>query len=188
MGKKSISQVSYKTAFSSKKTLKDSSKTKNGKSKKTQSKSPITKCQATPKPVLIQANARSSPFKMDVSKGHDWIELHLPIMTVSEANISEHWTKKAKRHKTQKASVRYLLTPHASSLRLPCEIYLTRYAPRKLDRHDNLPISMKYILDAVCEVITGDYRAGRADDSEEINVTYSQVPSSSYGIRIRIEF
>ena len=138
--------------------------------------------------------------------GPGWIEISLPIVTVSEANggskrrvkriknkietkvtKGEHWTDKHSRHKRQKGAVALLLKPLRSHLKLPCHITLTRYAPSKLDRFDNLPMSMKWILDACCEIITGDYRPGRADDTEEIDVTYKQVVSNEYGVKIRIE-
>lgn len=61
---------------------------------------------------------------------------------------------------------------------------MTRHAPKKLDRHDNLPMSLKYILDACCAVITNDYRPGRADDDENIQVTYNQVISKQYAVKI----
>jgi hypothetical protein len=138
--------------------------------------------------------------------GENWVEIKLPLVTVSEANggakkrvkrvknkvttkvtKSEHWTDKHARHKRQKGAVALLLKPLRSHLKLPCHITLTRYAPSKLDRFDNLPMSMKWILDACCEIITGDYRPGRADDTEEIDVKYKQVESIEYGVKIRID-
>lgn len=79
-----------------------------------------------------------------------------------------------------------MLNPHKSKLKLPCRIEFTRYAPKKLDRFDNLPMSLKYILDACCEVITGDLRPGRADDTEEIDVVYKQEISKEYALKIII--
>lgn len=138
--------------------------------------------------------------------GPNWVKISLPIVTVSEANggakrrvkriknkvttkvtKGEHWTDKSARHKRQKGAVALLLKPLRSHLKLPCHITLTRYAPSKLDRFDNLPMSMKWILDSCCEIITGDYRPGRADDTDEIDVTYRQVLSKEYGVTILIE-
>ncbi len=45
---------------------------------------------------------------------------------------------------------------------------------------------MKYILDAVCAVITNDYRPGRADSCEQIDVKYDQVVSQKYGVLVEI--
>lgn len=134
--------------------------------------------------------------------GDGWVKTMLPIFTASEANggvkksymkngkkcyKGEHWTDKHRRTKLQKGTVFLILRPHAAKFKLPCKLKLTRYAPRILDKRDNLPMSLKYILDAVCAVITGDYRPGRADSSEEIDVTYHQVVSSDYGVLIEIQ-
>lgn len=130
-----------------------------------------------------------------------FIEAMIPILTVSEANggvkktflkngkkiyKSEHWRDKHKRHKIQKSAVILMLNPFKHLFTLPCTITLTRYAPNKLDRHDNLPMALKWVLDACCSVITGDYRAGRADSCEEIDVIYKQVVSHEYGVKIHI--
>ena len=150
-----------------------------------------------------EKNTTEVPLKLFSTSGHDWVEITMPIMTVSEANGGrkkvvvrngkrtakrEHWTDANKRHKQQKGVVRMMLGKHKKMLSVPCEITITRYAPKKLDRFDNLPMSMKWILDAVCEVITGDYRPGRADDdkSEEIEVRYKQIVSAHYGVKIHI--
>ena len=116
------------------------------------------------------------------------ISLTIPIRTVSESNVSEHWTKKSKRHKKQKKMVAYFLNIHKKKISLPCTIKLTRCAPNKLDKFDNLPMSFKYILDAICEVITGNYVAGRADNEieDEIDVIYRQIVQKTYEIRIEI--
>lgn len=142
---------------------------------------------------------KCEPF---VESGEDWIKMMLPIFTASEANggvkksymyqgkkcyKNEHWTEKHKRTKIQKGNVFMMLRPYVKMLKLPCTVTLTRYAPRKLDKNDNLPMSLKYVLDAICAVITGDYRPGRADSSDEINVVYNQVPSKQYGVLLEIK-
>lgn len=149
-------------------------------------------------------NNAAEGFKMRSStNGVDWVQLILPILTVSEANggakkaykrngktcyKAEHWTDKHARHKRQKGMVGMLLRKHAAILKVPCFITLTRYAPNKLDRHDNLPMSMKWILDAVCEIITGDNRPGKADEDERIEVRYNQIASKEYCVRVLITF
>lgn len=137
-----------------------------------------------------------------LEKGENWLKAMLPIFTASEANggvkksykqngkicyKNEHWTEKHRRTQLQKGTVMLTLRPHRDSFSLPCEIKLTRYAPRKLDKFDNLPMSLKYVLDAVCAVITGDYRPGRADSSEQIEVKYDQVISKQYGVLIEVK-
>ncbi len=114
--------------------------------------------------------------------------LRLPIRTISEANSFEHWTKKHKRHTMQRQAVALALNAHKGEIKLPCHIKLTRLAPRKLDRWDNLPMSMKYILDACCAIITGDFRPGRADDDKRITVSYDQETNSDYFVIIKFVF
>lgn len=117
----------------------------------------------------------------------DGIELGLPIRTCSEANSFDHWSSKYRRHQSQKIEVYYSLVRYAEKLKTPCSIHLVRYAPRMLDRWENLPMAFKYILDAICEVITDDKTPGRADSHEGIKVTYDQKKSSNYGIKIIIK-
>ncbi len=137
------------------------------------------------KPEKVNAvAAHQNQFKPHSEILENQIILTLPIRTVSEANISEHWSKKADRHKKHKGMVSLYLKPLRKHLKLPCKITMVRYAPRKLDRHDNLPMSFKYILDACCEIITNDFRPGRADDCERIEVSYEQVSHKEYGIII----
>lgn len=122
--------------------------------------------------------------KFEVSEGN--ITLDLPIRTVSEANCFEPWQKKHGRHKDQKRAVAFALNPVKGNIRLPCQVMLTRFAPDFLDEFDNLPMSFKYIVDAVCAIITGNYVAGRADSDKRINIRCGQIKSSAYGIRIQI--
>lgn len=112
----------------------------------------------------------------------DRVIVHMPMITVSEANCFEHWTKKSDRHKMQRRVVASLINPVKDKIKLPCEIRFTRIAPRSLDCWDNLPMSVKYVLDAVCAVITGDFRPGRADDTDQITVSYAQKKSEKYGV------
>lgn len=130
------------------------------------------------------------------------LTITLPIFTCSEANggakkaiklsngktiyKAEHWTEKYRRHRLQKGSVALMLRPYKEHVSLPCKITLTRCAPRKLDKFDNLPMSMKYILDSICEIITGDNIPGRADSYEGIDVAYDQEISKEYYVKISI--
>ena len=116
------------------------------------------------------------------------IDVFIPMRTVSEANSTEFWRIKHNRHTEQQRSVSLFLKPWRDKIKLPCNLILTRYAPRKLDKRDNLPMSFKYILDRICAIIMNDYRPGRADDTDEIEVKYDQVPSKEYGIRIQISW
>lgn len=114
------------------------------------------------------------------------ITLDLPIRTKSEANSSEHWRVKHQRHLQQHRAVGLILSPIRDKIKLPCKIKLTRFAPNMLDKFDNLPSSFKYIVDAVCAIITRNHIPGRADSDERISIECDQVKSKEYGIRIEI--
>ncbi len=147
-------------------------------------------------------NAVATPQNQFFKIEGNCVEIKLPIFTASEANggvkkavkrngktkyKTEHWSEKSARHRRQKLAVALVLRPHRHLLRLPCSISLTRFAPRKLDRFDNLPMSLKYILDAICETITQDFVPGRADSHEGISsVVYDQVVSKEYAVLIKI--
>lgn len=114
--------------------------------------------------------------------------LDLPLQTVSEANCFEPWQVKHGRHKAQQRIVALMLNPHRAKIKLPCKVMLTRFAPNELDAFENLPMSFKYIVDAICAIITGDYRPGRADSDKRISLACDQVKSAEYGVRIEISF
>lgn len=103
---------------------------------------------------------------------------------------AEHWREAAARHKTQKERIRWEFRKERPSVAIPCDVRLTRIAPRALDVHDNLPASLKYICDALAECITGDYRPGRADDCEEIKWHYAQRKGlpREYAVLIEMEW
>ncbi len=116
------------------------------------------------------------------------VKIKIPLVTVSEANKAEHWTKATKRHRIQKNAVKLILRGKISDIQLPCHIKLTRIAPRKFDKHENLPCSMKYIVDAVCELIKPGLAAGRADDDPGFSFEYCQRMGEvrEYAIEIEI--
>lgn len=116
------------------------------------------------------------------------VVLTLPLRTKSEANCFEPWRLKHARHKAQQRAVALALNPLRDKIKLPCKILLTRFAPKKLDKHDNLPMSFKYIVDAVCSIITGNFVSGKADSDERISIAYDQAETKEYGITIEIEF
>lgn len=116
------------------------------------------------------------------------MKIKLPIKTVSEANLSrEHWTKKHKRHKMQKEAIKLACSNRITPDLLPCTIKLTRIAPRFLDKHDNLPMSQKYVLDAICELLVINKAIGQADNDERIQVIYEQIKGIPHEYAIEIE-
>jgi len=116
------------------------------------------------------------------------VEFFLNIKTVSEANCTDHWVKRHKRHKKQKNILFWSYLEIKPHVKLPCTITFIRLAPKTLDSHDNLPMSMKWLCDALCAEITGNHVAGRADDSDQIKIQYDQVKSKIYAVKIVIDF
>ena len=116
------------------------------------------------------------------------ISLTLPIRTVSEANSQEHWTKKHRRHKKQKNNLFFAYLEIKQFVKYPCTLTFIRYAPKMLDKHDNLPMSMKWLCDAICAEITGEHRPGLADNFEGLTIKYDQVKSKQYAVKIIITF
>lgn len=112
----------------------------------------------------------------------------LPIKTVSEGNCNENWRKRHARHKSQKEAVRLALNPHLSKISLPCQVTLTRYAPRLLDEFENLPMSFKWIYDTICDCLIPGLQPGRADEDKRIKVKACQEKSKLHGVRIEITY
>lgn len=116
------------------------------------------------------------------------MKLKLPIKTVNEANSREHWHKKSVRHTVQKSAILYLLRGKIDESFLPCIIKLTRIAPRKLDKWDNLPMSFKWILDAITSLLVPDKAIGQSDSDPRIQVEYEQIKGeiNEYAIEVEI--
>lgn len=120
------------------------------------------------------------------------------IKTVSEANSSEHWSQKAKRHKQQQFFIRLACHKHIKDVTLPCEVTLSRLSPRLLD-DDNLVSSLKYVRDEVSECLipekSGSYVTktgkvkklkGRADSDQRILWRYEQRKNTSQAVQVTI--
>jgi hypothetical protein len=127
-------------------------------------------------------------IKMNSEVYEGRVVLDLPLKTKSEANCFEPWQVKHARHKAQQHVVALCLNPLRDKIQLPCKIMLTRFAPDELDTFDNLPMSFKYIVDAICAIITGNYIAGKADSDKRISIACDQVKSKEYGIRIEVTY
>lgn len=129
------------------------------------------------------------------------ITWELPLRTISEANCSEHWSKKAKRHKQQQFFVRSLFNQNSEPIQLPCVVTLTRLSRGVLDSDDNLPMCFKWVKDELSECLIPEKRGhyitkkgkikaikGRADSDPRITWQYAQEKNKIAGIRIKIEF
>ena len=108
------------------------------------------------------------------------------LKTVSEANCSEHWSKKHKRHRLQKLAIKSALQNLQYMPKFPVHVKFIRQSPRLLDKHDNLPMSFKFLYDAFCDYCIPGLRAGRADDTDQISVEYDQIKSKNYAITVEI--
>lgn len=109
----------------------------------------------------------------------------IPVHTVSEANCSEHWRQKKKRHDVQKRYVKIYCKWIGPKCPLPCEIKLTRMGKKKLDS-DNLPVSMKYIRDSIADLIFPGLSPGQADNDERLSWEYAQEIGKNYGVIVEI--
>ncbi len=127
--------------------------------------------------------------------------IRLPIKTVSEANghkkavkrngktvyKTEHWSAGAKRHRMQKEAVKFGCANRITPDMLPCIIKLTRIAPRFLDSFENLPMSLKYVNDAICELLVPGKAIGRADGDKRIQTICEQIKGAPHEYAIQIE-
>lgn len=100
-------------------------------------------------------------------------EIVIPIKTVSEANLSEHWSIRYKRHKKQSGIIKMFLRTHGK-IELPCTITLIRRSKRMLDS-DNLTMSLKNLRDTIADYIIPGLAPGRADDNKSVTWQYDQV-------------
>ncbi len=100
------------------------------------------------------------------------ISIKIPIRLVSEANNTDHWTKKHKRKKKISLLLKTYL-PDLGKCQLPCKVILTRVAPRRFD-FDNLVISFKHVRDQISGMLIPGLAAGRADDDDRIEWEYRQ--------------
>lgn len=111
------------------------------------------------------------------------IEVEIPIKTVSEANMREHWSVKHERQKMQAGWVLFHLCPklkQSKPFKLPLAIRFTRIGKRELDS-DNLQSAFKKIRDVVAK------KLGINDGDKRITWDYQQEKGKEYAVRIRIE-
>ena len=114
----------------------------------------------------------------------EWI---VPLKTVSEANMSEHWTKAHKRHKAQKIAIKLYCNALKTHRVGPGDtIVLSRLSSRRLD-YVNLVVSLKWIQDAVAEIIFPSLAPGRADDEKHgIIWHFEQEIAKKQAVRVQL--
>jgi hypothetical protein len=111
------------------------------------------------------------------------ISVLLPIRTISEANVREHWAAKAKRAKQQRLTAYLMLARYrrmGQAKRLT--ITITRIGSRKLDS-DNLARSAKATRDGIADALNVNDGAGN------IEWRYAQEKGRphEYAVRVEIE-
>lgn len=112
------------------------------------------------------------------------IDITLPIRTVSEANVREHWAKRAsraKQHRTLAWAGLRAVDPGRKLLG-NVSVTLTRIAPRALD-DDNLRAAIKAVRDGVADWL------GVPDNHPAIEWRYGQEKGlpKQYALRIQVE-
>jgi hypothetical protein len=119
----------------------------------------------------------------------------IPIQVTWESNKTEHWSKKAKRHKMQKIIVRTYLLNKPIVSEPPWIVTLSRFSPRPMDE-DNLQMAFKWIRDTIADFLcgctvskSGKVLHGRSDSDERITWQYRQEKAGikEYYIMIQID-
>lgn len=110
------------------------------------------------------------------------IDITAPIRAESEANMREHWAKKAARAKRHRSVAWALLREADKEPRLlgPVQVTLTRIAPRELD-DDNLRGALKATRDGVADWL------GVPDNDPRVRWDYAQDRGKPKVYAVRIE-
>jgi hypothetical protein len=103
-------------------------------------------------------------------------------MLISESNQREHWAKRHRRRKSQRADVRKIAAAWLKRPALPCEIVITRIAPCRLDVGDNLEASAKAIRDWLADWLAINDR----DERIKWTVLQERRAPRVYGLRIEV--
>lgn len=116
----------------------------------------------------------------------DWT---LPIVTVSESNISQHWSKRAARVRAQRQQIWVKWCNNENdfkTVKIPCVVRLTRISSRFLD-DDNLRGALKSCRDGIADCINPGRAPGRADNIEGMSFKYAQQKGKPKEKAIRIQ-
>jgi hypothetical protein len=116
------------------------------------------------------------------------LTVHVPIITVSEANRRDHFRVKAKRVASQRDTVAWSMRAKAGSrpgivaaLSHGLVVTLVRCSPRSLDSHDNLRSALKATVDELAAWL------GLASDSD-LRVTWGYRQERRVPPHVRVEF
>jgi len=100
------------------------------------------------------------------------IVYNIPMKLPSLANLAGSWKANYYSNKKKKELIRLVLTQN--EYRLPCHVIITRVSPRMLDSIDNLPASVKFVIDAVADYLIPGLRPGRADGDKRLSFEVKQ--------------
>lgn len=108
------------------------------------------------------------------------ITVEIPVKTVSESNVREHWAVKAKRAKTQREAARLMLArwKRLGKGKGKISVRLVRLGARNLDS-DNLARSFKAIRDGIADAF------GIDDGDARFEWQYGQ-ERGPYAVRVEI--
>lgn len=111
---------------------------------------------------------------------------YIPYRLKSEANLCEHWTARARRHRKERTLI--ALYMRNKDYPVPCVVSLTRISPRSLDL-DNVIAAFKNFRDVVSDFILseGKNSCGRNDSNSNINFTYHQEVGKPKEYAVKIE-
>lgn len=127
------------------------------------------------------------------------VEWKLNIVTKTESNYYNRWSKSSRKRDQREAVLRSYLRDQPK-FSLPCHVNLIRISPRLMDP-DNLVSSFKYIKDAVAVLIRPEAQIivrprgrkfyinpGHADNTDLIKWDYNQEKGrvGEYAVKIEI--
>lgn len=113
------------------------------------------------------------------------LDFQVPVKTVSEANLREHYMAKYRRKQEQQLEMMVVLQNNliGRKVKLPCVVRLTRIGPKALDT-DNLAGAFKHVQDAIAHKLGVD-----DGDTEKIRWEYHQFPIRirDYAVKVEIK-
>ncbi|MFA7291879.1 MAG: hypothetical protein WC023_06480 [Rhodocyclaceae bacterium] len=109
------------------------------------------------------------------------MRIELPLKTVSLLNMREHFRVAATRKALHRRTVQ-LMFKGKERPTLPATVTLTRLSPGTLDAHDNLPSSMKHIVDGLADWLDVD------DADPRVRWVYAQQKSQrgKFGVIVEV--
>ena len=118
----------------------------------------------------------------------DWT---LPIVTISESNVRDHWSKKAARVRAQRQHIwvqwkNDVETRTENIIRSTCVVRLTRISSRSLD-DDNLRGALKSCRDGIADCINPGRPPGQSDNLPGMRFEYAQEKGKPKEKAVRIQ-